>query len=94
MNNSKYSNSKYDELVTKGSLEVDFKKQYDYYLKAEKLLVGTAEDQDAAFVPLYYSCKAYVQKKYVKDLFRHPYGPEYTLKWVYIKNKNYTSFGY
>lgn len=84
MNWGRFSNQKYDELIEQAKKETDQQKQYELFKQAEKILVGTDADGKAAFVPLWYGGRSYVQKTYVKDLYRHPYGSEYTLKWAYI----------
>ncbi|SEN56826.1 peptide ABC transporter substrate-binding protein [Lihuaxuella thermophila] len=81
---SKFSNAKYDQLVNQAKKETNQKKQYELLLEAEKILAGTEGEGQAGFVPLFYQSKAYVQKPYVKDLYRHAYGAEYSLKWAYI----------
>lgn len=85
INFSKFKNSKYDQLVYLAKQEADPKKQYQLLLEAEKILVDTEGEGEAAIAPLYYEAKAYLQKTYVKDLIRHPYSTEYTLKWAYIE---------
>jgi len=84
MNFSHVSIPVYDQLVEQAKKETDQKKQVALLKRAEKILVGVDGEGQAAFVPLYYSSKAYVQKPYVKDLIRHPLGAEYSLKWAYI----------
>ncbi len=84
MNFSKFSNATYDQLVVKAVDTPDPKQQFQNLKQAESLLVGADGQGKAAFVPLIYHSKAFVQKSYVKDLYRHPFGPEYSLKWAYI----------
>lgn len=84
MNFSKVSIPAYDQLVKQAKQESDQKNQIALLKQAEKVLVGVDGEGHAAFVPLFYGSKAYVQKPIVKDLIRHPYGAEYTLKWAYI----------
>lgn len=84
MNFSKVSIPAYDELVQQAKEETNQERQVALLKQAEEILVGVDENGKAAFVPLFYGSKAYVQKPYVKDLIRHPYGAEYTLKWAYL----------
>ncbi|MBA4493728.1 peptide ABC transporter substrate-binding protein [Paenactinomyces guangxiensis] len=91
MNWSNFNNNRYDQLVEQTRRETDQKKQFKLFTEAEKILAGTEGNGMAGFVPLFYASQAYVQKPYVKDLYRHPYGAQYTLKWAYIgkeKEKN------
>lgn len=84
MNFSDFSNSTYDQLIVKAGDTSDPKKQFEYLKQAESVLVDVDGQGQAAFAPLIYHSKAFVQKSYVKDLYRHPFGPEYSLKWAYI----------
>lgn len=84
MNFSHFSNATYDQLIAKANDTPDPKQQFEYLKQAESLLAGTDGQGQAGFVPLIYHSKAFVQKTYVKDLYRHPFGPEYSLKWAYI----------
>lgn len=88
MNYGQYSNPQFDKLVGQASAEIDSTKQYNLYLQAERILVGTKAKEDAALIPLYYASKVFVQRPYVADLFRHSYGPEYTLKWAYLRKES------
>ncbi|MBA4602753.1 peptide ABC transporter substrate-binding protein [Thermoactinomyces mirandus] len=84
MNFSHFSNANYDKLIVQAGDTSDPKMQFQDLKQAESLLVGVDGKGQAAFVPLIYHSKVFVQKSYVKDLYRHPFGPEYTLKWAYI----------
>jgi oligopeptide transport system substrate-binding protein len=87
MNYSHFSNAQYDQLVEKAKQETDEHQEYQDLSQAEKILVGTDGEGQAAFIPLFYGGKSYIQKPYVKDVYRHPFGAEYSLKWGYITNK-------
>jgi oligopeptide transport system substrate-binding protein len=87
MNFSHFSNAKYDQLVEKAKQETNEHQEFLDLSQAEKILVGTDGEGQAAFVPLFYGGKSYVQKPYVKDVYRHPFGAEYSLKWAYITKK-------
>lgn len=84
MNFSGFSNAKYDQLVEEAKNTTDSKEQFKKLIEAEKILTDVEGEGQAGFVPLFYAAKAYIQKTYVKDLYRHATGAEYTLKWAYI----------
>jgi oligopeptide transport system substrate-binding protein len=84
LNWAKFNNPQYDQLVETAKRETNQAKAYQDLSRAEKILVGTDGDGQAAIAPLFYGGKALVQKPYVKDLYRHSYGAEYSLKWAYI----------
>jgi oligopeptide transport system substrate-binding protein len=84
MNWSGFKNAKYDQLVEQAKRTTDSKQQFKILTQAEKILTDVEGEGQAGFVPLFYASKAYVQKTYVKDLYRHATGSEYTLKWAYI----------
>jgi oligopeptide transport system substrate-binding protein len=85
LNYMAFKNPIFDRLIEKAGQSADQKKKTSYLAQAEKLLVG--EDREAALVPLYYEANSFLQKPYVKDLYRHPYGAEYDLKWAYISKQ-------
>lgn len=80
-NSSSYSNPEYDKLISdvKSSLATDEKARFDALLKAEKLLF-----KDAAISPLYQRGRAIITKPYVKDVYYHQIGGDYSYKWAYI----------
>lgn len=84
-NQMSYSNSKYDDIITKGKTEwmADAKKRWTELGKAEKLLL----EEDVALVPLYQSAKSYVMKPNVKGIVKHNISPEYSFKWAYVEEK-------
>lgn len=85
LNYVQFKNSRFDQLITEAKQTSDEKKKTEYMIEAEKLLVGT--DQQASIVPLYYESSTFIQRRNVKDFYRHSYGAEYDLKWVYISKK-------
>ncbi|MBA4549228.1 peptide ABC transporter substrate-binding protein [Thermoactinomyces intermedius] len=87
MNFSHYKNPKFDQLMDQARQTSDPKAQFELLKQAEAVLSGVDDQGSAGFVPLIYYSKAFVQKSYVKDLYRHPFGPEYSLKWAYIVEK-------
>ncbi|MFC4076238.1 peptide ABC transporter substrate-binding protein [Salinithrix halophila] len=82
VNFGKWHNPAFDRLIEKAKSTSDFKARNEAMVKAEEIVM-----EDAGVAPLFYESQAYVQKPYVKNLFRHPIGPEYTLKWTYIEGK-------
>jgi oligopeptide transport system substrate-binding protein len=84
MNWINFKNASYDALVEKAKQETDPKKYYNLLVEAEKILVGTDDKGKAAIAPLYYNSESFMQKLYVRDLYRHSYGAKYSLKWAYI----------
>jgi oligopeptide transport system substrate-binding protein len=72
----------FDRLIDRSKKTTNYQERNENLIKAEKMLIN-----DAALAPLYYESKSFVQKTYVHNLVRHPIGPEYSLKWAYIKGK-------
>ncbi|MFX3623541.1 MAG: peptide ABC transporter substrate-binding protein [Ectobacillus sp.] len=83
-NEMSYSNKKYDELVAKakGELLTDEKARWKALQEAEKILF-----EDAAISPIYQRSFAYLQKPYVKNVYEHNFGGDYSYKWAYISEK-------
>ncbi|SFS63803.1 peptide ABC transporter substrate-binding protein [Marininema halotolerans] len=82
INIGRWSNSNFDRLIEKSKVTTDLKQRNEDLVKAEKIVMD-----ESGVVPLFYESQAYVQKPYVKQLYRLPIGPEYTLKWAYIQGK-------
>ncbi|RAL25628.1 peptide ABC transporter substrate-binding protein [Thermoflavimicrobium daqui] len=78
-----FHNKEYDSLMDKLQLLSDSQQRQSTMIQAEKLLV----DQLSAIVPLYYEGSTFLQKKYVKDLQRHPYIADLSFKWTYISDE-------
>jgi len=83
-NKMEYSNSSFDDLISKARHDVvlDQQKRWDYLREAERVLL-----EDAAVAPLYHTGLAYVQKEYVKGIKKHQFGGVYTYKNAYINKK-------
>ncbi|MDA8353714.1 MAG: peptide ABC transporter substrate-binding protein [Firmicutes bacterium] len=81
-NRGDWSNKDYDELIEKAKKNSDYKKRAKQLVEAEKIL-----HDEVPIAPLYYAGKVFLQKKYVKDLVRHPVGAEISLKWAYLDGK-------
>lgn len=77
-----WKNPDFDRLIDRAKRTTDYQERNDELIKAEKELID-----NAAIAPLYYESQSFVQKTYVHDLVRHPVGPDYSLKWTYIKGK-------
>jgi oligopeptide transport system substrate-binding protein len=69
-NTGKYSNPKYDKLVSDAKEETDFGKRMDLLIEAEKVLV----EEDAGVAPIYFQGAAFLVKPYLKNYVYHPYG--------------------
>ncbi|SFX42343.1 oligopeptide transport system substrate-binding protein [Thermoactinomyces sp. DSM 45891] len=82
-NTTGYSNPMYDRLVAQAHEEIDPVKKARFIAEAENILTY----QDKAVIPLYQRVIPRLQKPYVQGIVYHPYGPEYSLKWMQI-NKN------
>lgn len=81
-NRMDYSDSKYDKLIKDADNKYagDASKRWDLMVKAEKVLLT----DDVAIAPLYQRANAYLQKDYIKNLQKNPFGPDYTYKETYI----------
>lgn len=82
VNFGRWSNADFDRLMEKSKVTKDLKQRNEDLVKAEKIVMD-----DAGVSPLFYESQAYVQKPYVKQLYRLPIGPEYSLKWTYIQGR-------
>ena len=80
-NRMDYHNPKIDELVEEARTETDASKRFDILLELEKVLL----EEDAAVAPLYQSGASVLQNPKVKDLIRHPSGPDFSYKWADIE---------
>ncbi|MDA8353715.1 MAG: peptide ABC transporter substrate-binding protein [Firmicutes bacterium] len=81
-NRGDWSNKKYDELIEKAQSNPDFKERAEQLVEAEKILM---DDQGVA--PLYHRARLQLQKPYVKNVWRHPFGADYSFKEAYIEGK-------
>ena len=80
-----YSNPEFDALVesAKGELAQDSAARWEAMAQAEKILL----EDDAAIAPIYQRGEKALQKPYVNNIFKHPFGGEYSYKWAYISGK-------
>ncbi|TCP29749.1 oligopeptide transport system substrate-binding protein [Scopulibacillus darangshiensis] len=80
-NQMAYSDKKYDEKIKFAKEHSnDLKARWQAMLDAEKILLK----DDAALAPMYQSGSAKLTQPYVKDLVVHPFGPDYTFKYVSV----------
>jgi len=77
-----WKNPDFDRLIESAKQTTNYQERNENLIKAEKELID-----DAAIAPLYYESQSFVQKTYVHELIRHPIGPDYSLKWAYIRGK-------
>ncbi|HHW39064.1 MAG TPA: peptide ABC transporter substrate-binding protein [Bacillales bacterium] len=85
-NKTNYSNPVYDKIIREATSNLDdLSARFESLQDAEVILLK----EDAVIAPLYQRGRAVVQKHYVKDLIVHPFGPGYSFKWTYIKNKEF-----
>lgn len=85
LNHMQYKSARYDRLIRQALESPAERDKLDFLIQAERTLIS--DQREAAIVPLFYIGTAYLQKPYVKNLYRHPYGPDYTLKWAYISEQ-------
>ena len=80
-----YSNEEFDTLVesAKAELAQDPAARWEAMAKAEKILL----EDDAAIAPIYQRGEKALQKPYVNDIIKHPFGGEYSYKWAFISGK-------
>ena len=80
-----YSSEEFDNLVeqAKGELAQDAEGRWEAMAQAEKILV----EEDAAIAPIYQRGIMSLQKPYVNNIVKHPFGGDYSYKWAYISGK-------
>ncbi|HSJ37862.1 MAG TPA: peptide ABC transporter substrate-binding protein [Planococcus sp. (in: firmicutes)] len=80
-----YSNEEFDNLVeqAKGELAQDAAGRWEAMAEAERILI----EDDAAIAPIYQRASMTLQKPYVYDIIRHPFGGDFSFKWAYISGK-------
>ncbi|MDR6226282.1 peptide ABC transporter substrate-binding protein [Desmospora profundinema] len=77
-----WSSKEYDELIQKSKGNTNNEERTQNFVEAEKLLLD-----EAPIAPILYRGKIFLQKQYVKNIYRHPVGAELSLKWAYIDGK-------
>jgi oligopeptide transport system substrate-binding protein len=78
-NYGKYSNPKYDELITKASTEKDKTKRMGYFYEAEKILI-----QDMVVAPNYYRMAHWTYRKYLTGVVNRGIGANTDFYWADI----------
>lgn len=83
-NNTGYSNEKYDQLIDDAKVKYanDPEKRWEAMLEAEKLLI----QEDTVVAPIYQRGRLVLIKPNVKGFEEHLFGPDYSLKNVYMEN--------
>lgn len=83
-NETGYSNEEYDQLIDDAKVKYanDPEKRWEAMLEAEKLLV----QEDTVVAPIYQRGRLVLIKPNVKGFVEHLFGPDYTLKNVYMEN--------
>ncbi|PTM57716.1 peptide ABC transporter substrate-binding protein [Desmospora activa] len=79
---AQWSNEKYDELIKSSIGNPNNEERTKNLVEAEKILM-----EEAPIAPITYAGKIYLQKQYVKGIYRHPVGAELSLKWAYLDGK-------
>jgi oligopeptide transport system substrate-binding protein len=81
-NQTGFSNEKYDQLINDAQTTLldDPEKRWEALLEAEQILLD-----EQAISPMFQDGSAYLQKDYVKNLYRHSFGADYSYKWTYIE---------
>jgi oligopeptide transport system substrate-binding protein len=78
-----YSNPEYDKLINAAKTELigDPAARFEAMQKAEKILL----EEDAAMGPLYQRGVSRLVQPYLKNVYKHSFGPDNTYKWAYIE---------
>jgi len=82
-NELSYSNEEYDTIIERsksGDLTTDLTARWSELQRAEKILLG----DDVTLIPLYQKGAKALEKPYIKNLYRHNFGPDYTYKDTYL----------
>ncbi|MGH2317265.1 peptide ABC transporter substrate-binding protein [Planococcus sp. SE5232] len=85
LNLMSYSNEEYDALIesAKGELAQDPVARWEAMAEAERILL----EEDVAIAPIFQMGTMSLKKPYVKNIVKHPFGSDYSLKWTYISGK-------
>jgi oligopeptide transport system substrate-binding protein len=82
-NELSYSNEEYDTIIQRaksGDLTTDLATRWTELQRAEKILLG----DDVALIPIFQKGAKGLEKPYIKNLYRHNFGPDYTYKDTYL----------
>lgn len=82
-NQMAYSNKEFDKKIeqAKGELSNDPEKRWQAMVDAEKILFD-----DQAISPIYQRGASYLERPYVKNMYRHSFGADNSFKWTSIEN--------
>lgn len=85
LNLMSYTNEEFDALVetAKGELAQDQDARWEALAEAERILI----EEDAAIAATFQMGYMSLQKPYVKNIIKNPFGSEYSYKWAYISGK-------
>lgn len=80
MNDTNWSNKKYDTLINKAKMTVNTKERMKYLMQAEKVLMD-----ESVIIPIYFYSKAYLLRDYVKNYYMSPLGFNYFMYAKIVK---------
>ena len=78
-----YSSDKYDQLINDSRTKDagDIEKRFANFLQAENELING----DSVIAPIYNRSLAILANQGIKDMYWHPFGSTYSLKWAYVE---------
>lgn len=78
-----YSNPIYDQLINDSREKDagDVNKRFDNFIKAENELIN----KDTVIAPIYNRSLAILANQKIKDMYWHPFGSTYSLKWAHVE---------
>jgi oligopeptide transport system substrate-binding protein len=80
-NTGKYSNERFDQLITQAKAEVDEDKRMQQMEEAEKILV----EEDAGVAPMFFEGTSRLIEPFIKDFVYIPYGGALVLRLYKIQ---------
>lgn len=78
-----YSSDKYDQLINDSRTKDtgDIEKRFANFIQAENELINV----DSVIAPIYNRSLAILANQGIKDMYWHPFGSTYSLKWAYVE---------
>ncbi|MGO2265206.1 MAG: peptide ABC transporter substrate-binding protein [Vagococcus salmoninarum] len=78
-----YSSDTYDQLINDSRTKDagDIEKRFANFLQAENELINV----DSVIAPIYNRSLAILANQGIKDMYWHPFGSTYSLKWAYVE---------
>lgn len=78
-----YSSDKYDQLINDSRTKDagDIEKRFANFIQAENELING----DSVIAPIYNRSLAILANQGIKDMYWHPFGSTYSLKWAYVE---------